>query len=430
MNLTQNTQAVILLTVHFINGSDKDVQPLTPTEWGRFAAWLNNRKMSPGDLLSGNLKQKLSDWSDRQITIERLDDLLNRGMAMGVALEKWQRSGLWVVTRGDDEYPQKLKKRLQRNAPPLFFGAGNRRLFNTSGLAVVGSRHVSEAEINYCRELGGRAAEQGITIVSGGARGADENAMLGALEAGGTAIGFLADRLLQASSSKKYREYIVRNDLLLVSSYNPEAGFNVGNAMGRNKYIYCQSDAAVVIRSDTKGGTWNGALENLKQGWVPLWVRPNDDPKSGNRQLVEKGAGWLGSSAPELVNIGCLLKGGKQVRKSTQSSFLENEYASESPEQNYGNKNEKTSNPVKNRAKSENTVPAEASLYELFCWKLKKLAGKKSFSKSELREKFELVPSQLEAWLKKAVEDGLLIKKKNPVRYFINTGTTTRKLFE
>jgi hypothetical protein len=92
--------------------------------------------------------------------------------------------------------------------------------------------------------------------VSGEARGIDETAMLSALEHQGTAIGVLADRLLRAATSAKYRKHLMVNNLVLVSPFNPEAGFNVGNAMARNRHIYCLADAAVVVSSTRdKGGT-------------------------------------------------------------------------------------------------------------------------------------------------------------------------------
>ena len=86
-------------------------------------------------------------------------------------------------------------------------------------------------------QLGGEAAEAGYSIVSGGARGIDESAMLGALEKEGTVIGVLSDRLLKAATSSKYRPALMARNLVLMSPFNPEAGFDVGNAMARNKYV-------------------------------------------------------------------------------------------------------------------------------------------------------------------------------------------------
>ena len=128
--------------------------------------------------------------------------------------------------------------------------------------------------------------------------------MLGALEKDGTSVGVLANGLLRAATSSKYRKHLMRGNLALVSTFSPEAGFNVGNAMQRNKYVYCLADACVVVASDTKGGTWTGAIENLKNGWVPLWVRDSDHPPPGNRPVVEQG----GRRLPPLdeVEIGSL----------------------------------------------------------------------------------------------------------------------------
>lgn len=50
-----------------------------------------------------------------------------------------------------------------------------------------------------------------------------------------------------------------------LSPYYPDAKFNAGNAMGRNKYIYVLAKSSVVIHSGLKGGTWEGAKENLKK---------------------------------------------------------------------------------------------------------------------------------------------------------------------
>ena len=68
----------------------------------------------------------------------------------------------------------------------------------------------------------------------------------------------------------------------------------VGNAMARNKYIYCMALHAIVVSSTpNRGGTWTGAVENLGQGWVPLWVKETDAADSGNPRLVERGGRWL-----------------------------------------------------------------------------------------------------------------------------------------
>jgi len=118
----------------------------------------------------------------------RLQRLLTRGFLLSQAVERWQTRAIWVISRADPEYPRRLKARLREDAPALFYGCGDVSLLETGGLAVVGSRHVDDSLIDYTMAVGRLAARAGRTIVSGGARGIDQAAMRGALEAGGKAV--------------------------------------------------------------------------------------------------------------------------------------------------------------------------------------------------------------------------------------------------
>lgn len=180
---------------------------------------------------------------------------------------------------------------------PLLFGCGNRALLAKPGLAVVGSRNAVQDDLEFAVSLGRQAAANGHSVVSGGAKGVDEAAMLGSLEAEGAAVGVLAAGLQRAATLRKWRDALERGDLALISPFGPTVGFSPGNAMGRNRYIYCLATAAVVVASaHGSGGTWAGAVENLRRGWVPLWVRRSNRSTtagSGNVALVKMGAHWL-----------------------------------------------------------------------------------------------------------------------------------------
>ena len=145
--------------------------------------------MEPSVLLEGNLQNLLSGWIDSSVTVSRIESLLGRGGALGLALERWQRAGIWVITGADPEYPERLKRRLGSASPPVLFGCGKKTLLEHGGLAVVGSRDASEEDLAFAERLGAKAAEQCYSIVSGGARGVDQRAMFGALQNEGTAVG-------------------------------------------------------------------------------------------------------------------------------------------------------------------------------------------------------------------------------------------------
>jgi len=292
MNLSATAQATLLLTCYFSKAANEDAKPLTNSEWGRFALWLKDKNITPADLLIPDPLPLLTGWHDGQISQQRISALLSRGHSLALAVEKWHRAGLWVITRSDEEYPKRLKARLKTNSPPVLFGCGNKSLMNMGGIAVIGSRNAGDADLLFTRQFGAKAAAQAVAIVSGGARGVDEAAMMGAMQSGGYVIGVMADSLLKAASSAKWRKGIMDGNVVLLSPFYPEAGFNAGNAMARNKYIYCLADSSLVVHSGQKGGTLNGAQENLKAQWVPLWVKPTQDKDAANELLVNKGGHW------------------------------------------------------------------------------------------------------------------------------------------
>jgi predicted Rossmann fold nucleotide-binding protein DprA/Smf involved in DNA uptake len=456
--LAAKTQAILLLTAYFSRSTSSEAKPLTNKEWGRFAFWLKNQEMVPEDLLTGDLSQKLEGWTDSKITSDRIQTLLNRGSALAMAMEKWTRSGLWVLTRSDSDYPKRLKARLGNDAPPVFFGCGNRNLLNQGGIAVIGSRKTSDADLQFSRDLGAKSANDGRSVVSGGAKGVDEAAMLGALESEGAAIGVLANDLLRAATSAKYRKYLMANNLVLLSPFYPEAGFNAGNAMQRNKYIYCLSDAAIAVHSGTSGGTWNGVLENIKHNWVPMWVKSTDDPEAGNAALVQKGAKWLPENLSE-IGLSHLLKAADSSANQDADLFaqqqaelvpetLESEPLTDSGQIEEGKTasdevaKETAERASKPSPKQEHTAPSsvlgdryaekpaltQLSLYDHFLLMLRNETGSPK-TIDELLEATQLHKTQLNEWLKQAVADDKVTKLNRPVRYQW-VEDNQRKMFE
>lgn len=411
MNINNQTQAVLLLTTYFGKPAKDEPKPLSPTEWGRLARWLKEHEILPEALLRQDPADVLTDWVDRTITPGRIRYLLDRAGALGLAAEKWARAGLWVLTRAEPDYPARLKKRLGTDSPPVLFGCGRRSLLNLGGIAIVGSRHASEQELDFSSRLGGEVAKQGLSVVSGGARGVDEAAMLGALELEGTAVGVLSDSLLRAATSARYRKALMARDLVLVSPFNPDAGFDVGNAMARNKYIYCLADAAVVIAaSKERGGTWSGAVENLKKGWVPLWVKSHQDPASGNSELVKRGAQWLPDGEPSALSVRDLTEPEDQP-----DSGLPYVLALESSVSDGSAEYRPESGSVDLPAAGAEASDSQRG-YDLFLHRLKQLTAEVPATPEQL-ESGDVSSAQLRDWLKRAVSEGHVRKLKWPVCY-------------
>jgi predicted Rossmann fold nucleotide-binding protein DprA/Smf involved in DNA uptake len=327
ISLSPNTQAVLLLTAPLIAGrGEASSELLTAGEYQRLARLLIQMNRQPGDLLNPDRDEFSKEWKTI-IDADRFKQLLGRGFQLAQAVERWQARAIWVVGQTDEEYPKRIKERLKESGPPIIYGCGDAEILGTGGLAVVGSRDVDNWLIEYTEAIGQVTAQAKKTLVSGGARGIDQAAMRGALETGGKSIGVLADSLERAALNREHRDLLMDNKLVLISPYDPSAGFNIGHAMQRNKLIYALADAALVVNSDHgKGGTWAGAVEQLeKLHFVTLYIRTDGDTGPGLEALRRKGAlPWPNPTNPEafVETLSAQTNGSGDSSNSEQLSLL------------------------------------------------------------------------------------------------------------
>jgi len=417
MSLLPNTQAILLLTAPLIAGrAEPSSDLLTPSEYKRLARFLRDKQRQPADLLAPDDRELLAECQ-QLIDNDRLNRLLARGFLLSQAIERWQTRAIWVVSRADADYPRRLKTRLKDDAPPILYGCGDAAILNTGGLAVVGSRHVDDALLAYTENIGQLAAKAQCTLVSGGARGIDQAAMRGALEAGGRVVGVLADSLERAALNRENRNLLMDGQLVLISPYDPIAGFNVGHAMQRNKLIYALADAALVVSSDyERGGTWAGAVEQLeKLRLVPVYVRSNGETGKGLEALRRKGALlWPNPETQEaLVETLAAEVGpskGIQVQKEFFTSVCEEPKQACEISQN--------SSPINDSFPLLSVESPLAPADELFA-KVRELLGKMKTPKTdaEVAADLQVSKSQAKEWLQRLVKEGVMEKHTRPVRY-------------
>ena len=277
--LAPDTQAALLLTTR-LGGSDS--KPLSLSEYNALARQLIERRTRPGDLLTGPVE-------GFAVGTERLRRLLSRGAALAIAVERWGQSGIRPIGRGDPDYPVALRAKLRSQAAPVMFACGTQQLLGYDALCVVGSRDATSDGLLFASHLGNTCAHEGIAVISGDARGIDREAMHSCLAEGGLAVGVLAESMSVAVLTRRNRDPILGGRLLLLSPFDPDARFTVSHAMERNRYLYALADAAVVVDSDLKGGTWSGALENQKNKWTRAFVRIGREAGAGNAPLAELG---------------------------------------------------------------------------------------------------------------------------------------------
>ena len=423
MTLDENQQAILLLAAHFSTPGRGAPTPLTPMEYGRLSAWMLENQFQPKDMLS-RFDDIRAAWVDpkAKITGDRLEFLLGRGVAMGIALEKWNSAGIWIITEADSGYPERLRRKLPKDAPPLFFGIGNQGLLNAGGLALVGSRKIDSADRDYSQRLAQAAANAGMNVISGGAKGVDETSMLAALAVDGTALGILANSLLSAALSPKWRPYLRKNELCLASPHYPEAPFHVGHAMGRNKYIYCLADYGVVVRSEKgEGGTWAGATEAIKKKLAPVFVKPASDAE-GNKALIALDAAALPAICADPSDDASWLMNAINGDEGNESVAATASPGPKQPEEPPGQDSEQQPQEitVQQGPSVESEAPDPASLFfEYFMVQLRSvLAREGEVTLQDLKERHpDLTPKQVTAWLARAVEEGLIERLGKAHRY-------------
>ena len=216
--------------------------------------------------------------------------MVSRGGAVAFEIDDLSRKGIEIITLFDSDYPVLLKRKLKRKTPPILFYAGDIKLAKKIGIAVVGSRDVDEAGINFAKKLVEKASSERLIVYSGGAKGVDSISEKTAIERGSAVVSFISDSLIAKIKKKDVLQNIMQGKLLLISDIKPDAGFSAARAMNRNKFIYAAAYGAFVVSSDyNKGGTWSGAIENIKNDWTKEFVW-NYKYYNGNLKLIEKGA--------------------------------------------------------------------------------------------------------------------------------------------
>ena len=419
-SLHPDTQAILLLCGSLGRPRASD-SPLTLGEYNQVAQWLKQQHLRPADLLEADGIMRVRTAGTQLPLGERVLSLVTRGAALALAVEHWTNKGLWVVGRSDPTYPQRLRARLGRQAPPILYGVGERSLLDSGGLAMVGSRDVDDEALDFTRSVALACARQGVAVVSGGARGVDSEAMQAALDGEGIVLGVLADSLARAAVVGKYRPSIRAGRLVLISPYDPEAGFNTGNAMNRNKAIYALSDFALVVSASlSKGGTWEGAVENLRRAWVPLFVRSANPQLPGNQRLVELGGFALDRAVLDHpVSLDAWLDG-RGLASATTLPLDSSEQLSE--------KVVHPATPPIGGGAEPGDAPDD--LFQLV-WPRIERALTVARTDREVAELFQIELKQAQVWLRRALDLGHVRKLTKPVRYLIaDAPSQTLPLFD
>ncbi len=285
----EETPADILLRISLVEG-------FSARHLACLAGSRERAPASPGDASpSGrSLLQKGDEAATSREAAER---------AHGVR-EACVRIGARIVTLGSEEYPALLAS--IPDAPLVLYWRGS---LPTGGatVAVVGSRAPTAAGKEFAHGLSADLALQGVTVVSGMARGIDAAAHEGALTAGGMTIAVLGCGVdvLYPPEAGRLRDRILGSGAV-VSEFPPGTQPLPRRFPARNRLISGMARAVVVAEAQARSGALITARFALEQGREVMAGPGNPvfPHTEGSNRLLQEGATMVTGAADVLLALG------------------------------------------------------------------------------------------------------------------------------
>jgi DNA processing protein len=196
-----------------------------------------------------------------------------------------------ILTWDDKLYPTRLKEIDQ--PPPVLYLRGELTTEDSWAVAVVGTRRVSAYGRQVAEEVASFLATNGVTVISGLARGVDAIAHQSALKAGGRTIAVLGcgvDRIYPPENAQLAEKIMTGG--ALVSDYAPGTPPDAANFPPRNRIISGLSTATVIVEAGETSGALITAQFAVDQGREVFAVPGNIyAPQSkGTNRLIAQGA--------------------------------------------------------------------------------------------------------------------------------------------
>ena len=256
------------------------------------SAWL----ASPAALQAAGLDRRA--LNNLLETRRRLD---LSGLAAGLA-----RQGISLLTPVVADYPELLHEIAV--PPPLLYASGLLAPEDVRAVAIVGSRRMSQYGKQITRQLVAELVHNGVTIVSGLARGVDSVAHRVALQEGGRTIAVLGsglDRIYPPENRQLAREIVANRQGVILTEYPLGTKPDARHFPPRNRIISGLVRGVVVVEAGEKSGSLITTTFALEQGREVFAVPgPVNSPLSqGTNALLRDGATLVRTAADILEEL-------------------------------------------------------------------------------------------------------------------------------
>lgn len=262
------------------------------------------------------------DLTDKQI--KRMSEARDRSFEKEIA--QLAAIGGQIIPWTDPRYPSNLKQ--LPDAPPVLFVRGDLVPEDKFSIAIVGSRRASSYGLSLARRFARALVDHGLAVISGGARGIDTQAHLGAIDGGGRTIAYLGSGVdvNYPSENRKLFDQIAGSVTPVKGGPppDPEANLPVHGAVisefplgtrpepwrfpERNRLISGTALGVLVIESPIDSGALISARQAADQGREVFAIPgPIDTGRNaGCHRLIQEGAKLVETVDDILEEIGVL----------------------------------------------------------------------------------------------------------------------------
>lgn len=240
-------------------------------------------------------------------------------------LEEILKQKVDVLTIFEEDYPSLLKNIY--NPPLLLFYRGIFPKVTVPAIAVVGTRKMNSYGKFVTQKIVSELVEEGVTIVSGLARGVDTTAHQTALHTQSATIAVLGSGVTKVFPPENQRlaEEIWNGGGVVLSEYPPGSPYFPGNFPARNRIISGLSVGVVVTQADYDSGSLITAKLALEQGREVFAVPGAIDQglSYGPIELIKQGAKPVLSGKDVLEELGIHGTVIKQVKEMSFTKIQE-----------------------------------------------------------------------------------------------------------
>ncbi|MGN1096421.1 MAG: DNA-processing protein DprA [Christensenellales bacterium] len=238
-------------------------------------------------------------------------------------LDELDKKQIKLLSIFDEEYPTSLKN--IDNSPKLLYLKGNADLLNTPCIAVVGTRKPTRYGIKVTEDFVREFALNGLTVVSGMARGLDTVAHKTCIELEKPTIAVFGSgvEVCYPAENRWLYDAILKSGGLLVSEYKPDVKPLQFHFPERNRIICGLSNGVFIAEASLKSGSIISARLAVEQG-KELFVVPgnvNSEASMGTNALIKEMQGAITLSPSDVLET-LNVKIAKPIERETvQLSF-------------------------------------------------------------------------------------------------------------